>query len=1045
MIMASTVSASDNTDFDLSVSKETVKMGDTIQLTATKNTDDTSPVVFKINNKTITDNKNTSKIKPEKNKSTINYTIPDGFRAGQVNVTAVTTSKNKRQETTGNFNVEKINTRFTDITVYRSLDSYRVTSQILDDNNHTMKGSSKVAIKINGKTLQKDNKTTYFKADNGLLNATFRLDSAFSNRNITLTLVTGDTYSYIGTRHEIKNLADGSIEVKRMNINFINTNITRNKTRVNIYSQLVDDNNYTVKDTSKIAVKINSKTLQENGTPKYYYAVNGELNVTFDISQSLIDRDINVSLVTGDTYSYIGVRKNYTIPVSGKTTTMTSQSIIRNYTNITVPVKVITDNNKAVKNGNISVIINGKVISTSKINQNTRYITINSLPIGRYNITLRYTSTDYRSSENVTHLTVTDTLRHPPVIILNTINETMYSDNINITGKLSDNKGYSLTETPLTIKVNDKTYTTRTDLDGHYTFNVKTYDVGTNNVSVSFKGNDLYNASSVKTSFNVTAQKTTIYLDNIGTFNYSDVVTIRGRYTAQNGINLRQTPLNIRINSREFTVKTDDDGVFSLNIPATEIGKNNVSISYKGNPRFCKAEAYTSFMVVGKSDTLSLNSIPETQFTDNVVISGVFIDRFANAVSNTNLIITVNGKNYSVKTDSKGKYSLNYKTGLIGVNNVTVSYYGNTNYPLLKNMSTFNVTRKDTRLSVEKIADAKLGSNITIKGKYTDSSGNPLKLTTVSLLINDVRYSAKTDENGNYRCDYECYVFGTNTVEIYYQGTERYVGTSLNATFTVNAPDNGMYFKTRKTMVASVFASGSITSAHVTKWVNAGITDVYVSTPAYNKDTSLLLKTISLCKNTNIKVHAWIVVFRKNGVWDNSASHQKYMKNFINDVMHIKGVEGVCLDYIRYSGTNPKIVNTSVITNFLKDVNYMAKNIDKRMEVAACVMPEITNLKYYYGQDLQQMEKYVDYMVVMAYKNNYYQDTAWMVDVTKSLISKTKHAKVVTSIATYSDMYGKNYLSVSEIRSDIKAVMNAGSYGYSLFSKSTTPVYPKIF
>jgi uncharacterized lipoprotein YddW (UPF0748 family) len=246
-------------------------------------------------------------------------------------------------------------------------------------------------------------------------------------------------------------------------------------------------------------------------------------------------------------------------------------------------------------------------------------------------------------------------------------------------------------------------------------------------------------------------------------------------------------------------------------------------------------------------------------------------------------------------------------------------------------------------------------------------------------------------------------------------------------------------------MVASVFASGSITSEHVTKWVNSGITDVYVSTPAYNNDTSLLRKTINLCKNTNIKVHAWIVVFRKNGKWDNSASHQKYMKNFISQVMHINGVEGVCLDYIRYSGTNPQIVNTSVITNFLKDVNYIAKNIDQRMEVSACVMPEITNLKYYYGQDLKAMEKYVDYMIVMAYKNNYYKDTDWMVTVTKSLIQKTKHAKVVTSLTTYSDMYGKNYLSVKEITSDIKAILKAGSYGYSLFSKSTTPVYPKIF
>ena len=81
----------------------------------------------------------------------------------------------------------------------------------------------------------------------------------------------------------------------------------------------------------------------------------------------------------------------------------------------------------------------------------------------------------------------------------------------------------------------------------------------------------------------------------------------------------------------------------------------------------------------------------------------------------------------------------------------------------------------------------------------------------------------------------------------------------------------------------------------------------------------------------------------------------------------------------------------------------------------------------------------------MAYKNNYYEDTAWMASTTKELIKQTKHAKVVTSLTTYSDLWGKKYLSVKEITNDIKAIMNAGSYGYSLFSKSTTPVYPKIF
>ena len=111
----------------------------------------------------------------------------------------------------------------------------------------------------------------------------------------------------------------------------------------------------------------------------------------------------------------------------------------------------------------------------------------------------------------------------------------------------------------------------------------------------------------------------------------------------------------------------------------------------------------------------------------------------------------------------------------------------------------------------------------------------------------------------------------------------------------------------------------------------------------------------------------------------------------------------------------------------------------------ACILPEIKSLKYYYGQDTKTIEKHVDFMILMAYKNNYYEDTAWMVDVTKSLVSQCTHAKVVTSLTTYSDLWGRKYLPMSEMTGDINAIMKAGSYGYSLFSKATTPVYPKIF
>lgn len=656
-LLAGCVFASNDTDTDLdvSVSNENVKMGDTIKFTATKYSDDNQAVVFKVNNKTVKNDNNESKVKPVNNQASIDYTIPDGFRAGQAQVTAVTNINSERVETNTYFNVEKMNTRFTNITVYRSLNLYNVNALLLDDNNHTMYGSAKVAIKVNGKTLQKDNQTQYFKATNGVINATFKLPEAFQKRNITLTLVTGDTYSYIGTRHEIKNLADGSIEVKRMNINFIDTNITRKDTHVNIYSLLVDDNNYTVKDTSKVAVKINGKTLSQ-----YFYAVNGVLNISFNVTEGLAHRNLNFTLVTGDTYSYIGVRKNFTSIVVMKTSLKVNSTISRPYNNITIPVQVLHEN-ESVNNGNISVYINNKLITTVNYDEKYQSIELDSLDFGNYTVKLVYDSNTYDSS---------------------------------------------------------------------------------------------------------------------------------------------------------------------------------------------------------------------------------------------------------------------------------------------------------------------------------------------------------------------------------------------NATFTLNVYN---VIKDRTTKVASLFVKlyTSVNEDDVKTWVDSGITDVYVQAHAECDEDENLRHVINLTKKTNIKVHAWLLIFKENGKWDYSTTHQKALKEYISKIIKIPGVEGVVLDYIRYSGSNPKIVNADLVTNFVKDVNIILKSYHPRLELGACVFPEMAATKMYYGQDYEALSEHLDFLMPMAYKFLFKNTRDWMKTVTEYVVARSSKAKVLAVIQTYRS--SKSILPLNEVVADINAVMSAGSYGYSLFYKTLITEYPKIF
>lgn len=258
---------------------------------------------------------------------------------------------------------------------------------------------------------------------------------------------------------------------------------------------------------------------------------------------------------------------------------------------------------------------------------------------------------------------------------------------------------------------------------------------------------------------------------------------------------------------------------------------------------------------------------------------------------------------------------------------------------------------------------------------------------------------------------------------------------------------NTIYIKSKliNSKITSLFVQkgASVSSSTVKSWINNGITDVYVQTTASSGDTSKLKSVISLCKNSNIRVHAWVICFYTSSGFDISSSRQSLVKNFISNVIKINGVDGVCLDYVRYSGSNPSSVKPSVVTNFVKQVNTLMKNYDSNLILSACVFAEKEGTKTYYGQDYAAMSPYIDVMLPMAYKYDYNAGRSWLKSVTSYVVKYAKYSKVVTVLQTYKETSsGYSTLSKSELELDAKAVMDAGSYGYSLFRYGLISSYP---
>jgi hypothetical protein len=231
---------------------------------------------------------------------------------------------------------------------------------------------------------------------------------------------------------------------------------------------------------------------------------------------------------------------------------------------------------------------------------------------------------------------------------------------------------------------------------------------------------------------------------------------------------------------------------------------------------------------------------------------------------------------------------------------------------------------------------------------------------------------------------------------------------------------------------------------------SAGITDIFVITKSvsgglyYNE----LQHVIDVCRPTGIRVHAWIVCFSDTSVgsWVNPANtgYQDYLRGIINNIARNYAINGIHLDYVRYSGVEsnghaawqqpggvPSAVG--VITEFVQSVYSLVKGINPKIAVSAAVMPEGDQNAYRYGQDYGRLADYLDFFTPMTYEGNFGADNAWLTRATRYIVDRAKGKPVYAGLTTYWSDSHPWALSPSELDADVSSVKAGGAAGYVLF------------
>ncbi|MDL2246578.1 hypothetical protein LJB96_03060 [Methanobrevibacter sp. OttesenSCG-928-K11] len=429
------------------------------------------------------------------------------------------------------------------------------------------------------------------------------------------------------------------------------------------------------------------------------------------------------NIVILDTITYDVYKRNITINLD-------ENYIIGYWDNITI-------------NGTVTGLINGDfidiylykdnlLIDTIFTNGSFIFNTYFSLDLGNHTFSFVFNETDkYNSNYTNTTLTVNKDTLNISVNILKTI---IYGNTATINGIVSDLR--DLDNVTLFLYVDGILNQNITVFDSNFSFNVAGLEPGQYNIIISLKDNKYCNdLNSTNTILTVSKVPIKLEADNI-TMLYRD-----GKYIVVlsdiNGKFLTNHSVNITVNGKTYTKRTDVNGTATLNINLNP-REYNITTEFNGTKYYLNNSITTVLNVISP---LITNDLVKYYLNDSQFIIQV-VDINGKGISNASVSFNINGIIYNKTTNSTGHAVLNinlYSNEYI----ITTTYNG---YSVSNNI---NVSSTLIGSNLNKT----FSENKTYDVKVLDGKGQVLSNQTVEININGVKYYKDSNSNGIAKLD----------------------------------------------------------------------------------------------------------------------------------------------------------------------------------------------------------------------------------------------------------------------------------------------------
>ncbi|WP_323736131.1 Ig-like domain repeat protein [Methanosphaera sp. ISO3-F5] len=538
-------------------------------------------------------------------------------------------------------------------------------------------------------------------------------------------------------------------------------------------------------------ITITGKLVDEQNNP----IVNTNTTITIDDLTILVITDENGNIVSTIQANTLG-QKTITIEYAGNNVYSNSKNntkvnVIKDNATLTVnkPTNAVPDkpvtitgklydkNGKPVANIPVNVTINDKTLHTVTDANGNYEVIADNIVSGVNNVTV--TSDNYKYNTKSAQEKFNAEKMESHITVNKISDQKMDEKTITITGKLVDEQQNPINNAPVTVKVNNNTYTVTTDKSGNYKYVNPETIVGRNNVTVKYDGDD-YKSSTASTTFTIKKVKTIVTVESIKAVVGEDI-TFTAHVTDEFGNKVTGGNLVFKVNGRTLRVDghfntnntsplklSVEDGIVTITLKAElylRDGKN-ITASYSGSSKYEEAKANTAEMSVTKRYAqVTVNVTPKmAKQNSDIVFTATLRDVTKNATNKTcltiggDVIFKINGvtikENGKVKrinaTSTVINYAYHVPSGMGGYDangqrNYTVEavYNNSMYYPGARGSNIFNVQRSIVNINFLKTTLK--GNVLSVKATFTDYENKYLVgQNKVCVKINGVTYK----ENG---------------------------------------------------------------------------------------------------------------------------------------------------------------------------------------------------------------------------------------------------------------------------------------------------------